>query len=93
MYVLVDCMCIKPLIDWYHWYHIRFCFSVSALSFLPDGRHRGVGSKAKAKTLGESKVKAALVGSTGQGHRPFVSRQKKQKVTSLKSLRLRKLLE
>ena len=78
--VLVDCMCIKPLIDWYHWYHIRFCFSVSALSFLPDGRHRGVGSKAKAKTLGESKVKAALVGSTGQGHRPFASRQKKQKV-------------
>ena len=73
-------MCIKPLIDWYHWYHIRFCFSVSALSFLPDGRHRGVGSKAKAKTLGESKVKAALVGSTGQGQQKTKTKNKKQKV-------------
>ena len=54
----------QPLID--HWYHIRFCLSVSALSFLPDGRHHGVGSKAKAKALGESKVKADLEGSTGR---------------------------
>ena len=63
---LIDCIChlYQPFID--HWYQIRFCLSVSALSFLPDGRHHGVGSKAKAKALGESKVKADLEGSTGR---------------------------
>ena len=64
MYLFNRLYMYQPLID--HWYHIRFCLSVSALSFLPDGRNHGVGSKAKAKALGESKVKADLEGSTGR---------------------------